>query len=64
MCIPNCNKSMCLKRSEEGTDPEGGKLVTVCFEAVGLSDHVILAVTFRLVKWMYGFYEIHGIIND
>lgn len=50
MCIPNCNKSMRLKRSEEGTDPEGGKLVTACFEAVGLSDHVILAVTFRLVK--------------
>lgn len=41
---------MYLKRSEEGTDPEGGKFVTVCFEAVGLSDHIIIAVTFRLVK--------------
>lgn len=41
---------MYLKRSEEGTDPEGGKLVTVCFEAVRLSDHIILAVIFRWVK--------------
>lgn len=43
MCIPNCTKSMYLKRSEKGTDPGGGKLVIVCFEAVGLSDHVILS---------------------
>lgn len=46
---------MYLKRSEKRTDPEGGKPVTVCFEAVGLSDHIILAVTFRLIKGMYCF---------
>lgn len=38
MCIPNFSKSIYVKRAEEGADPEGGTLSTVCFGAVGLND--------------------------
>lgn len=50
MYIPNCSQSMYVNRSEEGTGPEGGIFSSVCFEAVGLNDCVILAVTFGLEK--------------
>ena len=55
MCIPNCSQSMYVKRSEEGAGPEGGIFSSVCFEAVGLNNCIILAATFRLEKGIYGF---------